>query len=297
MRTQVNSGAKVKDRARRFKSSFFVKTVSEPSGLLGFLLVILFMSIALFAPQISPYDPNKIDIANRFLGPTPEHLFGTDQIGRDLLSRVIFGSKVALKISLPTVGTALTIGLILGIIAGLFPGYIDNFLIVVFDIIRSFPTVVLALAMLVLFGSNLTNLILIIAFSWFPGYARVARGETLRVKNNDYVEAARAQGASNMRIMFRHILPNIIGPLIILGAMDIPAVITIESGLSFLGLGVRPPMADWGTILSDGYHYIYESPWIIIFPGLALTLATLGFTLFGETLRDILDPKLRRLRQ
>ena len=212
------------------------------------------------------------------------------------MSRLIYGSRIALGVALPSVAIALTGGVLLGLVAGYAGGIVDDFVVVLIDSVNAFPAVILALAILALLGPALINEIFVIGLAWIPGYARVTRAQVLSVKENVYIEAERSLGARTGRIILMHILPNVIAPLLILAAMDLPVVITFEAGLSFLGLGVRPPMPSWGSILSDGFNYIRQSPWPITWAGLTLIITTLGFTLFGETLRDVLDPRLSGTR-
>src|SRR5690606_13676992 len=222
------------------------------------------------------------------------HPLGTDNLGRDLLSRVIAGSRIALIVAFCTTFLAMVGGLVLGLMAGYGPRWLDNGLILLFDAVYSFPYIMLALAVITLFGSSLTMVVLVIAITTLPAYARPVRTSTLSVKNSEFVLAERSLGAGPVRILFRHIMPNIIGPLLIIVSMDIPVVITVEAGLSFLGLGVPPPAPSWGRILNEGYSFIRQTPWVVVAGGLPLILATLGFTFLGEALRDIFDPKLRK---
>jgi len=264
--------------------------------MLGLTLVLLFVASALFAPMIAPYDPNAMDIPARLSGPTAAHWAGTDQLGRDTFSRLIFGGRVALKIAVIGVSTALSIGLVLGMIAGYGPKWLDNVLLLTFDTVLAFPTIVLALATVALVGPSLELVLIIVIVSTTPGYARMARTATLALKNDEYILAERSLGASTPRILLHHVLPNVVGPLLILAAMDVPVVVTIEAGLSFLGLGVLPPMASWGTILNEGYLVIRDAPFMVVAAGIPLVLTTLGFTFLGESLRDIFDPRMGRGR-
>jgi peptide/nickel transport system permease protein len=266
----------------------------DPMGLLGLTLALLLVITGLFADWLTPYDPLKIDVINRFAGPSLAHPLGTDNLGRDLLSRVIAGSRIALIVAFCTTFLAMVGGLVLGLMAGYGPRWLDNGLILLFDAVYSFPYIMLALAVITLFGSSLTMVVLVIAITTLPAYARLVRTSTLSVKNSEFVLAERSLGAGPVRILFRHIMPNIIGPLLIIVSMDIPVVITVEAGLSFLGLGVPPPAPSWGRILNEGYSFIRQTPWVVVAGGLPLILATLGFTFLGEALRDIFDPKLRK---
>lgn len=265
-------------------------------GMAGLVLVVLFFASAIFAPWLAPYDPNAIDIPARLSGPTLQHLAGTDQLGRDTLSRVLFGGRVALQIAAIGVSVALAVGLVLGMIAGFGPRWLDNLLLLVFDTVRAFPTIILALATVALTGPSLGLVLAIVIVTSIPGYARVARTATLSLRSTEFILAERSLGASTPRVLWHHVMPNVIGPLVILAAMDVPVVVTIEAGLSFLGLGVLPPKASWGTILNEGYLVIRDTYWIVIAGGIPLILTTLGFTFLGEALRDIFDPRMRRGR-
>jgi len=268
---------------------------SDPLGLLGLCLVTLMVVSALGASIFAPYDPVQLNIMERLQGPSAKHLLGTDQLGRDLFSRVLFGCQVALKVAFLSIGSALIVGIILGLIAGYGPVWLDNSIMLLFDTIRSVPTIMLALVTVAFVGASLTTLIFVIAASSIPTYGRIVRTQTLTIKSKDFVKAEILMGASVLRILSIHLLPNILGPLLILASMDIPSIIALEAGLSFLGMGVKPPTPSWGSILNDGFALIRNTPWPIIAGSIPLVLATLGFTFLGESLRDLLDPKLRKL--
>ena len=270
--------------------------VRNPMGMFGFILVSLFFIAAIFAPMLATHDPLALDIPNRLSGPTLEHWAGTDQLGRDTFSRVLYGGRVALQVAAIGVSISLILGLGLGMLAGYGPRWLDNILLLLFDSIRSFPTIVLALAAVALLGPSLHLVLAIVIVTSNPSYARLARTSTMALKNTDFVLAEKSLGAGTVRTLIRHIMPNVIGPLLILAAMDVPVVVTIEAGLSFLGLGVQPPMASWGTVLNEGYLIIRLTPWPIVAGGIPLVLTTLGFTFLGEALRDIFDPRLRKGR-
>ena len=265
-------------------------------GMFGLVLVVAFFLSALLAPLFATHDPNQLDIAARLTGPSADHWLGADQLGRDIYTRVLYGGRVALKVAAIGVTSALGIGLLLGMIAGFGPRWLDHLLLLVFDTIRSFPTIVLALAAVSLLGPSLNLVLAIVIVTSIPGYARLARTATLALKNTEFILAEKSMGSGAVRTLFHHVMPNVIGPLLILAAMDVPVVVTIEAGLSFLGLGVLPPTASWGTILNEGYLVIRSSPWPVIAGGIPLVLTTLGFTLLGEALRDVFDPKLRGKR-
>ena len=278
-------------RERREKLFLFLR---NRQGVAGLVLVLLFFASAMFAPWLAPYEPNQMDIPVRLSGPSWDHWAGTDQLGRDTLSRVLYGGRVALEVAAIGVSVSLLIGLILGMIAGYGPQWLDNALLLAFDTVRAFPTIVLALAAVALTGPSLAMVIAIVIATSIPQYARMARTATLAIRSTEFILAERSLGASTTRILRRHVMPNVVGPLIILAAMDVPVVVTIEAGLSFLGLGVQPPRASWGTILNEGYLVIRDTPWLVVAGGIPLVLTTLGFTFLGEALRDVLDPKLRR---
>lgn len=266
---------------------------ADPVTLLALVLVAGFVIAAAFAPWLAPYSPTQIDVLNKLQPPSAEHWFGTDHLGRDMLSRVIHGARTALVIAMVSVAVAGVIGLLLGLLAGYGPRWLDAVLVLVFDSFNSLPMIMFALAIITVLGTGTGTLILVIAVTSFPSYARLIRAQTLALKNSDYVLAERLQGAGPLRIIFMHLLPNVVSPLIILLSMDIPVVIMVEAGLSFLGLGVRPPTPSWGSILYDGYTSIRSAPFMVIFGGLPLMLATLGFTFLGEGLRDHLDPRMK----
>lgn len=263
-------------------------------GMFGLVLVVVILFITVFATLLAPHDPFEIDVYNRLASPTAQHWLGTDQLGRDVLSRVLFGGQVALKVSIIAIGVSMIIGMALGMLAGYGPKWLDRVLVTCFDTFRSFPTIMFALAFVAISGPSINTVILIIIILSIPTYARIVRTQTLAIRDKDFIRAEQAMGASTFRILSRHVLPNIAPPLLILASMDVPAVVGLEAGLSFLGLGVSPPVPSWGSILSDGYSYIRNSPWPIIAGGIPLIAVTLGFTFLGESLRDIFDPKLRK---
>ena len=270
------------------------RLIANPLGLFGLVAVILIVLSAIFADWLAPFDPTRIMAGPRLAPPSLDHLLGTDQLGRDVFSRVLVGGQIALQVALASISAALTLGLALGLIAGYGPRWLDNIIMLVFDTVRSFPVVIFGLATVTVIGPSLTTIIFIVVVTFIPTFGRVARTQTLAIRNNEFILAEQAMGASTARILANHVLPNIIGPLLILASMDIPVVITIEAGLSFLGVGVPPPAPSWGSILSDGFSYIRNTPWPVIAGGIPLILSTLAFTFLGEALRDIFDPKLRK---
>jgi peptide/nickel transport system permease protein len=279
------------------RPGFFAETFAglrkDSLGMTGLVIIVLMLLLSIFAPVLAPHDPLEVDVYNRLASPTWQHWLGTDQLGRDVLSRVLHGGRVALKVALIAISVSMAIGLLLGMMAGFGPRWLDRILVVCFDTLRSFPTIMFALAIVALTGPSLNTVIAVIIITSIPVYGRIVRTQTQALREQDYILAERALGASTARILRSHILPNIAAPLLILASMDVPAVIGMEAGLSFLGLGVSAPTPSWGSILNDGYSYLRNSPWPLIAGGIPLILVTLGFTFFGESLRDILDPKLR----
>ena len=270
------------------------KLIHDPMGAVGLLIVISFFLVAIFAGVLAPYDPNKIDILNKLQGPSLQHLVGTDQLGRDTLSRLIHGTQIALLVAVVSIGLAVLMGSILGAIAGYGPAWLDFLIMLIFDTMRSYPVIMFALAVVVLFGPSLTTIMVIIMATSFPTYGRLMRTQTQTLRKSEYILSAQALGIGTPRILLKHVMPNTIGPILIVASMDVPFVIALEAGLSFLGLGVRPPTPSWGSILNDGYTYIRNSSWILFSAGAPLILVTIGFTFLGEQLRDILDPKIGR---
>jgi len=271
--------------------------LKRPLGMLGFLIVLIFLIMVAFAPFIAPYGYAVQDIPNKLRGPSASFLLGTDHLGRDIFSRLVYGTRIEFGTAIPSVSIAVAMGIVLGLLSGYIGGFVDDVIIIIMNTLQSFPSVVLALAILALLGPSLLNVVIVIGITWTPNYARVVRGQVLSARETVYVEAERSLGASDKRILFSHILPNVIAPVLLLMAMDLPWVITFEAGLSFLGLGVRPPSPSWGVILSDGFQVIRQSPWPVLWAGIFLMLTTLGFTLFGEALRDTLDPKMSERRR
>jgi peptide/nickel transport system permease protein len=288
----ATSGAEATQaRKVRRRKSALRRVLSEPLGLFGSVLVVSTVLGALLAGLLAS---SSIALApmDRFLPPTVNHLLGTDNLGRDLFARVLYGGRVALVISIGSTFVSLLLGVTAGLIAGYGPRWLDNFLLLIFDALKSFPTVMLALALVTLIGPSEGAVLLVVIIANAPSYARMARTQTMTLKQAEFVEAERSVGAGPCRIIVAHLLPNLLGPILIVAFMDIPVVIAIEAGMSFLGLGVRPPTPSWGTILEGGFEYIQDSPWPVIAGGLPIVFTTLGFTFLGEALRDAFDPKL-----
>lgn len=268
----------------------------DPMGALGLALVLLVVFCGLFAPWITPFDPFKINVPDKFQPPNLTHLLGTDNLGRDIFSRIIAGSRIALTIGISTIAVALIIGLMLGLLAGYGPRWLDNLLLLLFDSVYSFPTVILGLTVVTVLGASMSTLMMVVILIQTPAYARLTRTATLTIKTSEYIQAVESLGAPKLRIIALHLLPNVAGPLLIVASMDIPAVVTLEAGLTYLGMGIPPPAPSWGRTLQEGYALIRVAPWIVVAGGIPLIITTLGFTFLGESLRDLLDPKLRRLR-
>ncbi len=266
----------------------------DPMGLFGLVLATLLILSAVFAPLLASHDPAAIDVAAKLQPPSAAHWLGTDEIGRDTWSRVLYGGRVALAVALSATVLSVFFGGLLGLIAALGPRWLDHLLVLSFDTVRSYPVIILALAIGPIFGGGIVVLLGLLVATSIPYYARVMRSSVIAQASADYVEALRAMGMGRIRIALRHILPNVIGPILILASMDIPAFIMAEAGISFLGVGVKAPATSWGMILDQGFRYIGHTPWLVIAGGLPLILATLGFTFLGEALRDAFDPRLKR---
>jgi peptide/nickel transport system permease protein len=262
------------------------------SGAAGLALVGLVVAVALLAPLLTPYGPAEADLARSLRPPSRAHLMGTDQLGRDLLTRIVYGARVSLAIGLVTVGVSGAIGLVVGLTAGYLGGAADAVLMRIVDVWLAFPFILLALTVNAILGIGLQNIILTLIITGWVVYARLVRGEVLALRALEYVEAARALGAREGRVIARHLLPNLWTPVIILSSLQVAQFIVAEAAISFLGFGVQPPMASWGNMLNEGKTYIYNAWWMTTFPGLALVVTALGVNLVGDWLRDTLDPRL-----
>lgn len=257
----------------------------------GGLIVLIFIVIAILAPLVAPYDPYKNNLANTLATPSTEHFFGTDELGRDIFSRIVYGARLSLLEGLFSVMIAMLIGVPLGIISGYVGGRTDIILMRLVDILLAFPGVLLAIAIISVLGPSLVNAMIAVGIYSVPMFARLARGSTLAVKEEPYIEACRAAGMSNLRILFRHIYPNISAHLYVLATLRVAIAILTAASLSFLGLGAQPPSPEWGAMLSNGRNYLLIAPHLLVFPGLAIILLTLGLNLFQDGLRLVLDPK------
>lgn len=266
----------------------------NPLAALGVILVIIFVIFALFAPWIAPQDPAHIDLPLRLSPPSAAHWCGTDELGRDILSRLIYGAQISMLVGSCVVATSLGLGLIVGSVAGYYGGRIDRFInVVLMNAFMSFPGILLAIAFVAFRGPGIFNLVLALSLGGWVGYARLVRGQVLAVREREFVEAARALGASDLRIVLRHILPNIIQPVIVQAAIGMAGAILAEATMSFLGLGVPPPTASWGVMLNDSRAHLFDAPHLVLFAAATVMLAVLSFNFIGDALRDYLDPRSR----
>jgi peptide/nickel transport system permease protein len=266
----------------------------QPLAAVGVALLILFVACAVFAPWLAPWDPAQLDLTGRLMGPSAAHWFGTDELGRDILSRTLFGARISLVVAVSVVGLSLTVGLVAGGLAGFYGGWTDTVVnIYVTNAFLALPGILLAIAFVAFMGPGLGNVILALAISGWVGYARLVRAQVMAVKEREFVMAARALGATDLRIMTRHILPNILQPLIVQAAIGMAGAVLAEATLSFLGLGVPPPAASWGSMLNDARSHLFDSPHLVFFPAMAVMLCVLSFNFIGDALRDYLDPRAR----
>ncbi|KAF0174132.1 MAG: peptide/nickel transport system permease protein [Rhodobacteraceae bacterium] len=264
----------------------------NPLAMIGLTITAALIFIAVFAPLLAPHDPITQELGRRLLPPgTSGNILGTDDFGRDILSRILYGSRITLYIVLLVILTAPVVGLVIGTVAGYFGGWVDTILMRITDIFLAFPKLILALALVAVLGPGMENAVLAIALTSWPPYARVARAETLTVRNSDYIAAVKLQGASSARVIWGHIIPMCLPSVIIRVTLDMAGVILTAAGLGFLGLGVQPPLPEWGLMISSGRKFLFEQWWVATMPGLAIFIVSLGFNLLGDGLRDVLDPK------
>lgn len=281
--------------SRRSELSMFWRAFSRNQlAVVGFLIIFLMSLLAVFAPSIAPYDPDVTHIQDKLTPPGTKYLLGTDQFGRDILSRILYGARVSLVIGLGGTAIAFFLGIALGALAGYHGKWLDESIMRSMDIIMAFPYIVLAIALVVLIGANMFNLILVIGLLRIPQFARLMRSSVLSLKEQEFIHAARAVGQTSPRILLRHILPNALGPVLVLASLSMATAISAEAALSFLGIGIQPPQSSWGTMLADGRRYMLNAAWISTFPGLTLSLTIFGYNLMGDGLRDALDPRARK---
>ncbi len=298
---------KEKELWKSFNDSTSVKRYSKSSlykdawkrlkknklAILGLTIVLFIIFLAIFAPFLAPYEPNSSIKEDSSLGPSRTHYFGTDLLGRDILSRVIYGSRISIEVGIIAVGISMVLGLFFGALAGYFGRWPDAIIMRVADIFFAFPYILGAIAIMTILGSGIVNIFIAIGVLGWAYFARIFRGSILSIKNKEYIEAARALGASNTRIITKHIFPNAIAPIIVFATMNVGTAIIVEASLSFLGIGVQPPTSAWGKMLSESLNFINIAPWMMLFPGLAIVITVLGFVLLGDGLRDAFDPKMK----
>ena len=262
-------------------------------AILGLAIVLFLIFVAIFAPFLAPYEPNSRIKEDSSLGPSWTHLFGTDLLGRDIFSRVIYGSRISIEVGIIAVGISVALGLFFGALAGFYGRWPDAIIMRVADIFFAFPYILGAIAIMTILGSGIVNIFIAIGVLGWAYFARIFRGSILSIKNKEYIEAARALGASNTRIITKHIFPNAVAPIIVFATMNVGTAIIVEAALSFLGIGVQPPTPAWGKMLSESLDFIDIAPWMMLFPGLAIVITVLGFVLLGDGLRDAFDPKMK----
>lgn len=265
----------------------------RPVAVIGLVIVLAFVVMAIITPWIAPYDPYASDFGKILAKPSSQHLLGTDELGRDILSRILYGSRISLMVGLVSVAIAAVIGVPLGLTAGYYGGAYDNLVMRIMDVLMAFPSILLAIIIVSILGPSLQNAVIAVGVFTVPAFARLARGEVLSIKNQEYIEASRAMGASDAWIIRWHILPNIVSPLIVWSTLNVSSAILTAAGLGFLGLGAQPPSPEWGAMLSKGREYLLVAPHLTTYTGLAILILALGLNLLGDGLRDILDPKLK----
>lgn len=275
----------------KIKYRVFLK---NKAAVVGLVLVILISLIAIFASLIAPYDVREQDFQHRFMRPSRLHFLGTDDFGRDTFSRIVYGARVSLLVGVLSVLLSTILGMLVGMFAGYFGGKFDALVVGIVDILMAFPTILLCLTILVIMGPGFWTLVLSIGFSLFPRFIRITRGSTLSVKQEKYIEASRLIGRKDIGIIFLHVLPNISGPIIVIGTLWIATAIRIEASLSFLGFGVKPPMPTWGNMINVGMSFLAINPWLVTIPGFAIMVTVIAFNMLGDGLRDISDPRLRQ---
>lgn len=271
--------------------SLFKKALSNPLAFAGFIIILLVFLLAMLAPFIAPYDPNDINVKAILLEPSMQHWMGTDGLGRDVLSRMLHGGRISLLVGLVAVGISTAIGILLGAIAGFYRGWIDAFIMRLVDVMLSIPSFFLILAVIAFLTPSIINIMIVIGLTSWMGVTRLVRAEFLSLSQREFVTASRTLGAKDVRLIFTHLLPNSLTPIIVSAVLGVAGAVLMESGLSFLGLGVQAPQASWGNILTDGKEYIQFAWWLSLFPGLAILITVLGYNLLGEGLRDALDPR------
>jgi peptide/nickel transport system permease protein len=280
-------------RSARLKRSLRQFFIGKWLNVLGVAIIILFLLLCLLGPTLAPYNPLKPEIFNQLQAPSASHPFGTDSLGRDVMSRVMSGARISLSVAAIVLSIAVTLGVLVGGISGYFGGFVDDILMRFTDLFLAFPFLVLAIAISASLGPSLRNTVIALSVVYWPWYARLVRRQVLTIRTHEYVEAARSSGCSNARLLFRHVMPNAISPVIVQLTLDVGYAILVTASLSFIGLGAQPPSPEWGAMINDARTYFQSAWWYITFPGLALALTVLGFNLLGDGLRDFLDPRTR----
>jgi len=295
MATTLSSEAAVRSEppSRTFIDDVWRRFRRAPGALTGAVVVAAVLLIAIFAPLIAGSDPLAQNLAQQAQAPSAAHWFGTDKLGRDLFARIVYGARISIRIGFVAVGLAITAGTLIGLVAGYAGGRVDTLLMGAMDVMLAFPSIILAIGITTILGPSITNLMIAVGIVYVPQYARLARSSVLNLRDTEFVEAARAIGARTPEILARHILPNILTPLLVQATLGIATAELEAAGLSYLGLGARPPMPEWGAMLNDARDYWLSAPWALVFPGVSITLLVLGFNLLGDGLRDALDPKGR----
>lgn len=267
----------------------------SPTMAIGLIIVLFVVGVGIFAPWLAPKDPNSTSLRERMSPPGEEHLFGTDNLGRDVLSRIIWGTRVSLQVGIISVSIGAVLGVFFGVVAGFYRGTIDVVISAIMDLLLSFPAILLAIALVAALGPGIVQVMIAVGISLVPNFARITRGSVISIRDNEFVLASEGLGATNLWIITRHVLPNVLTPIIVLATLNAAFAIIMEAGLSFLGIGVQPPDPTWGSILSDGRGQIATGPWISIFAGVAISLTVLGLNMLGDGLRDLLDPRMKKL--
>lgn len=284
--------ASIEEAATPRSRKVFWRLLRHKSAVIGLVILTILVAMALFAPLIAPYDPIKIS-RDVMQAPSQSHLMGTDNLGRDVFSRVVFGARISLQMGFIAVAIAASIGTLIGLIAGTYGGLVDGVFMRFIDALMALPGILLALTVAATLGPGLYNAMIAVGVAWIPSFARIVRSSVLQIKETTFVEAARASGASDMRLIIRHILPNVLASILVLASLGIATAILVGAALSFLGVGASPPTPEWGIMLSDGRPFMRSAWWIMAFPGLAITVTVLGANLVGDGLRDVLDPRMR----
>ncbi len=262
-------------------------------GAVGGLIVLILIIIAIIAPILTPYSPTEMNVIDRNSPPSRDYIFGTDRFGRDQFTRIVYGARVSLQVGMISVGIGVLSGLLLGLLAGYYRGILDSIIMRFMDLLLSFPAILLALVVITVLGPDLTNTMIAIGITYIPVFTRIARGSVLSVREDEFILAGRAIGLNDWRLITRHIMPNILAPIIVQASLALAGAILTEAALSFLGLGIQPPAPSWGAMLNESRRYMEIAPWTVIFPSLAIMLTVISFNLFGDGLRDVLDPKLQ----